>query len=258
MTLQRRVRQRSRRRQGGRLVTDAQGVAETAPAHDERGPERYATAPPAMRFAGSDRLATVPGRAGAISTAGTGEPHTATPGFATSTRLQGRTDADFAGSTFEVTDATTRPAKGCKGCGADACKRVTGEVVMTFTVATTVTLPTPDPDLTPCQLARVRKAIRDILAPHEQQHVAAFQTYDGSLTRKFDLTMCEEHFDAAIRAMFDKVEKPRRARAQARSDALDKPPFFFDVDLDCQEPPKQGQRSSGNPIDESPEAERPT
>ena len=112
--------------------------------------------------------------------------------------------------------------------------------------------------MTPCQLARVRAAIRDILEPHEQQHVAAFQTYDGSLTRKFDLTMCERRFDAAIKAMFDKVEKPRRARAQARSDALDKPPFYFDVDLNCEEPPKQGKRSSSNPTDESPEAEQPT
>jgi hypothetical protein len=135
---------------------------------------------------------------------------------------------------------------------------VTGEVLMVFTVATTVTLPTPDPDLTPCQLVRVRKAIRDILEPHEQQHVTAFLTYNGSLTRKFDLTMCEADFDATIKAMFDKVEKPRRAAAQAKSDALDQPPFFFDVDLDCQEPPKQGQRSSSNPTDESPEAERPT
>lgn len=247
------------RRQRRRLVDGEGAVAQ--PASEHVRDTRYPSGGPAVRIepgrpAGRQAALQAHGEV-VVHATGTGEPQMAAPGFANSTRIQGRTDADFAGSTYEVTDATSGPAKGCKGCGPADCKRVTGEVVMTFAVATTVTLPTPDPDLTPCQLARVRKAIRDILAPHEQQHVAAFHTYDGSLTRKFDLTMCEEHFDAAIKAMFDKAEQPRRARAQASSDKLDQPPFFFDVDIDCREPLKRGKRASNNPTDESPDAERP-
>jgi hypothetical protein len=190
-----------------------------------------------------------------VQAAGVAESHAAKPGHANSVRLEGRTDADFSGSTFKTVGGTTRPAKGCEACGADDCQRATGKVAMTFQVTTAVTLPTPDPNLTPCQLARVQAAIRNTLAPHEQRHVRAFNTYAGTLTRSFDLTLCSADFDAAIQAMFDKVEQPRRAAAQAKSDALD--PFFFDVDIDCQEPPKQGKRASTNPTDQSPEAELP-
>ena len=84
-------------RTGTPPVTDTHGVTEIAPTHGERGPDRCATATPAMRFA-AVTVSRHSGRAGAISTAGTGEPHAAAPGFATSTRIRGRTDADFAGA----------------------------------------------------------------------------------------------------------------------------------------------------------------
>ena len=156
--------------------------------------------------------------------------------------LQGRTDADFS-SSFSTENGQTRPATSCAECAADECIRATGTLVSTFQVATTVTLPSVDdfPNLTPCQRDRVRSAITNVLAPHEQRHVTAFQTYNGTVRRPFNLTLCQSDFEARIQAMHDGIEAPRQAAAQARSDSLD--PFNFEVDLNCQDAP--GSTGSG-------------
>ena len=79
----------------------------------------------------------------------------------------------------------------------------------------------------------MQDAIDNVLAPHEQQHVSAFNTYRGTTNRQFDLTLCRNEFDATIRSMVESEESARRSAAQAASDALD--PFHFDVDLDCED-----------------------
>lgn len=163
---------------------------------------------------------------------GTGEERHATGHGLT---LQGRTDADYH-SSFRTANVTTTQAAGCEGCGAGDCVRVRGTLVSTYTVNTTVTLPSVNdfPDLTPCQRRRVQDAITNVLAPHEQRHVRAFKTYEGTTRQPFDMTICRGDFDAAMQSMHDSEQAARQAAAQARSDALD--PFQFDVDLDCQEP----------------------
>src|ERR1044072_176827 len=95
--------------------------------------------------------------------------------------LQGRTDADYH-SSFRTANVTQTPPTGCEGCGAGDCVRVRGTLVSTYTVNTTVTLPSVNdfPDLTPCQRRRVQDAITNVLAPHEQRHVRAFKTYEGT------------------------------------------------------------------------------
>ncbi|HEX8723127.1 MAG TPA: hypothetical protein VF736_21090 [Pyrinomonadaceae bacterium] len=154
-----------------------------------------------------------------------------------SVSLQGRTDADFSNSTFRTEGVRTARGTGCANCEAGDCAHVRGTLVSTFAVSTTVTLPSVNdfPDLTPCQQRRVRDAITRVLAPHEQQHVAAFRTYNGTVRRPFDLTICRGDFDAAMQEMHDSAQAARQAAAQARSDALD--PFNFNVDLDCEDPP---------------------
>lgn len=151
-------------------------------------------------------------------------------------RLRGRTDATFDGGAFHTENVTAQSSRDCTGCGRRNCAHVTGTLVATYSVQTSVTLPRVSDfsGLTPCQQRRVQNAIDNILAPHEQQHVAAFQQYDGTTRRAFDLTLCRSEFDGAIQRMFEAEEQARRAAAQAASDALD--PFHFDVDLDCEEP----------------------
>jgi predicted nucleic acid-binding OB-fold protein len=95
------------------------------------------------------------------------------------------------------------------------------------------------PDLTPCQRQRVRDAIHNILTPHEQEHVTAFNRYNGTTSRRFDLTLCRNNFESTIRSMFEGEERARRQAAQAASDALD--PFYFDVDLNCEDSPEAGR-----------------
>lgn len=174
----------------------------------------------------------VPAATPVADVSGTGEERHATGHGLT---LQGRTDADYH-SSFRTANVTMTPATGCQGCGAGDCVRVRGTLVSTYTVDTTVTLPSVNdfPDLTPCQRRRVQDAITNVLAPHEQRHVRAFKTYEGTTRQPFDMTICRDDLDAAMQSMHDSEQAARQAAAQARSDALD--PFQFDVDLDCQEP----------------------
>jgi hypothetical protein len=87
------------------------------------------------------------------------------------------------------------------------------------------------PNLTPCQQQRVQNAIDTVLAPHEQEHVAAFQRYNGTISTPFNLTICRSRFNAEIQAMHNAIESSQRSSAQGASDALD--PFSFDVDINC-------------------------
>jgi hypothetical protein len=151
-------------------------------------------------------------------------------------RLRGRTDATYDGGRFQTQNVTVRPGADCTGCSGRNCVHVTGTLEATYSVSTSVTLPrvADFPGLTPCQQRRVQDAIDNVLAPHEQEHVRAFEQYNGTTRRAFDLTLCRSEFDGAIQRMFEAEEQARRAAAQAASDALD--PFHFDMDLDCEEP----------------------
>lgn len=148
--------------------------------------------------------------------------------------MEGRTDAAYS-SSYRTSRLRRRSAAGCDYCDDADCVHVTGTLISTFRVATTVTLPSVAdfPDLTPCQQRRVRAAIRNVLAPHEQDHVRKFRTYRGRVSTPIDLTLCNADVDAEIETLHNDIEAPRQAAAQAASDALD--PFNFEVDLDCED-----------------------
>jgi hypothetical protein len=148
-------------------------------------------------------------------------------------RIHGRTRARFNGGSFRTVNVVTEPGVGCEGCRARNCVHVTGSVVIDYHVTTSVTLPPIPRGLTPCQRERVQEAIDNVIAPHEAEHVAAFEQYNGTTEQPFDLTLCRNRFPAAIRSMVRQEETPRRAEAQAASDALD--PFETEVDLNCEE-----------------------
>jgi len=148
-------------------------------------------------------------------------------------RLNGRTEADFDGGKYETKNTKVQSATGCESCNGNDCIHVIGTLVARYHVKTIVTLPKVSdyPDLTKCQKIRIRNAIMNVLAPHEQQHVRAFRQYNGVTRQQFDLTLCRSEFDGKIKAIFENEEKARRAAAKAASEALD--PFYFDVDLNC-------------------------
>jgi hypothetical protein len=159
-------------------------------------------------------------------------------------RLQGRTDATFDGGAFHTENVVVSRGTDCEGCSGRECVHVTGDLIAAYAVTTTVTLPRVSDflNLSVCQRQRVQDAIANVLAPHEQQHVAAFNTYNGATRRRFDVTLCRSAFDSTIRAMFEAEERTRRSAAQAASDALD--PFHFDVDLNCEDRPDAGRRTA--------------
>ncbi len=187
-----------------------------------------------------------------LQVSGRGEP-SQDSARAANVRLEGLTEADFDGGSFETQNVRVTAAEGCNaGTEDDPCVRARGVLVARYHVVTSVTLPSVNdyPELTPCQRARVQNAIDTVLAPHEQQHVRAFRRYNGVTRTPFDVTLRRSEFDSTIQAMFNKQASARQADAQAASDRLD--PFHFDVDLDCEEPPEQGASSSGEAENREP------
>ena len=165
-----------------------------------------------------------------------GEPHEVVAyAGAPNIRLQGRTRARFDGGRSRTENLVTEPGSGCKRCRGKNCVHMTGTVVTEYHVSTTVTLPKASSfrRLTECQRQRVQDAINNILAPHEQEHVDAFETYNGTTEQPFDLNLCRNQLPGVVKRMVRDDEKPRRAAAKAQSAALD--PFNFNVDLDCED-----------------------
>lgn len=173
---------------------------------------------------------------GGISSSGRGTPVSVSVmgnGASQSLSLQGRTDATYDGGTFSTTNVRVRAGSNCTGCTGAECVSATGNVSSSFHVTTTVTLPSVAdyPNLTACQRQRVSEAITNVLAPHEQEHVAAFNAYNGTVVTPFTFNGCRSDFDAYIDGIHQGLASSRQASAQAASDALD--PFNFNVNLDC-------------------------
>lgn len=165
--------------------------------------------------------------------------------YGKSIRLQGRTDSGDFTYASNTENIKAVPATGCTGCG--DCLRVTGTLIVTYSVNPTVTLPrlADYPNLTPCQQRRVQDAIQNVLVPHEQRHVDAFRTYAGTTRRTFDLTICRSAWnESTVDALVKPEQSARQAAAIAASNALD--PFYFDVDLDCTDTasPKPSKQST--------------
>ena len=151
--------------------------------------------------------------------------------------VTGKTDATFDGGTGTTKNLKAVPAKDCSGCTGNECITVTGQLVITYNVSTSITLPDVPEGLTPCQQKRVRDAIDTKISPHEDQHVAAFNTYNGTVTLSINYTGCKAGLAQFVQDMHDADGATRKAAAKAKSAALD--PFNVPIDLDCEEPPKK-------------------
>lgn len=143
--------------------------------------------------------------------------------------LQGRTTATFHNN-FHTEGLTTEAGEGCRGCRPRDCVHVTGDLVSEFTATTHVTLPRVPRGFRPCEREQIQNAIDTTLADHEQEHVAAFETYNGTESTPIDMTACRGRVDGMIRNMHRAIERPRRADARAASAALD--PFTFDYTVE--------------------------
>jgi hypothetical protein len=144
-------------------------------------------------------------------------------------RLQGRTNARFR-NTSTTRDLTTDQGTGCRSCRGPNCVHVTATLVSEFTAETTVTLPSPPRGLPECERQQVQDAIDTTLAFHEQDHVTAFETYNGTVETPLDLTTCRAAVEQAVRKIHNAEERRRRREAKAASAALD--PFNFNFTIE--------------------------
>jgi hypothetical protein len=127
----------------------------------------------------------------------------------------------------------TAPATGCDGCTGADCVRVTGTVIITYSVTTTIG-PMPAvasyPKLKPCQKERLQKAIND-LKKHEDEHAKRFKTYNGTETLNLNFVACRDDIENKVTEKVSAAATAHQSRAQALSDAID--PFTVTVDCDC-------------------------
>ncbi|MBT8184471.1 MAG: hypothetical protein KJN76_06505, partial [Eudoraea sp.] len=152
---------------------------------------------------------------------------------ANSVSFEGETNATFDGGVGSTRNLTRAPAQDCVGCTENDCFRYNGQLKIDYSVSTTVTLPDIPEGLTECQHQRVRNAIDNVLAPHEQDHVNAFNQYNGSVTLPINYTGCSAGIQEYVQGLHDANAAARRTSVQAASDALD--PFHVSVDMDCED-----------------------
>jgi hypothetical protein len=150
--------------------------------------------------------------------------------------VQGRTDANYT-SSF-TSSGTQRPATTCSECSeGDNCITSAGVIVSTFRANPAVTLPAVPGGLSACENQAVTNFINTTLTQHEQQHVAAFNTYNGVVRTRYRYTGCTSGLQAYIQSQHDAIEVPRRAASDALSAALD--PFNVPIPCNCPDPAPQ-------------------
>ncbi|RYZ60782.1 MAG: DUF4157 domain-containing protein, partial [Chitinophagaceae bacterium] len=124
--------------------------------------------------------------------------------------LEGYTDAVYNKGAGTAIGEKKKPAKGCDDCD-DSCIQATGFVKVPYKVATTVSLPTVPDDLRPCQQQRVSGALKNKLAPHEQKHVAAFKTFEGSPLLPIKYKGCESGYDSYLEGLAETEFERRKS-----------------------------------------------
>lgn len=146
--------------------------------------------------------------------------------------LEGYTDAVYNKGAGTTIGEKKIKSKGCDDCE-ESCIQATGSLKVPYTVKTTVSLPTVPDDLRPCQKQRVASAIKNKLAPHEQKHVAAFKTFNGTPLLPIKYKGCESGYDSYLESLAEAEYERRKNIADAKSAKLD--PFIVDVDLCCKD-----------------------
>ena len=127
-----------------------------------------------------------------------------------------------------------RPATNCDGCADESCITSSGTITSTFTANPTVSLPAVPAGLNECETNAVQTFINTTLRAHENQHVAAFNTYNGTIRTPYTYSGCREGVNSYIEGIHDGIEATRRAASDAASAALD--PFNATIPCNCPDP----------------------
>ena len=150
--------------------------------------------------------------------------------------LEAETKATYKKGAGKVEKEKTTKAKGCDDCE-DSCVNITGTLKVPYTVTTKINLPLVPGNLTPCQQDRVRAAINGPLLTHENQHVKAFETFNGTASLPINFNGCEGDYTSYQESLAEQEFQQRKDAADAKSAALD--PFSINVDLCCKDKAKK-------------------
>jgi len=149
--------------------------------------------------------------------------------------VEGWTDANYGNS--HTAPGSSTPASDCEGCSSDECVSNTGTVISVFTANPQVTLPSVPEGLNECEQKAVQKFINTTLNAHEQQHVAAFNTYRGTVRTPYTYRGCASGLDAHTQQIHDNIESARKTKSDAKSAALDAGGAnIFSVTCNCPDP----------------------
>lgn len=146
--------------------------------------------------------------------------------------LEGSTDAVYNKGAGKTIGEKKKASKDCDGCE-DDCVSYSGTLSVPYDVQTTVTLPDVPEDLRPCQKKRVAAVIKNKLAPHEQKHVAAFKTFNGTAFLPIKYTGCEGGYNSYLEDLAQNEFDRRKDIADKKSAKLD--PYSEDVDMCCKD-----------------------
>lgn len=147
--------------------------------------------------------------------------------------LHGQANATFNGGRGQVAGQKVTTSAACGDCGEQQCLHLTGTLVTNYAVSVAITMP-PTPDgLTTCERGKVTAFLRNVLLPHEKDHVRRFKTYNGQTKNPVDITGCgRDDLQTQITAMLTNEDAQRQANANALSNAID--PFVATIDCsDC-------------------------
>lgn len=154
--------------------------------------------------------------------------------------VSGLTNANYSHSQSSTGEATL--GQNCAGCTGPQCISITGNITSTFRAAPTVSLPAVPGGLSECETAAVRSFINTTLTAHEQQHVAAFNTYTGTVTTPYTYNGCRVGLNAFVQARHNAIEAPRRAASDALSAALDaNGANRFNITCNCPDPTESSE-----------------
>jgi hypothetical protein len=160
-------------------------------------------------------------------------------------RVEGHTDANY-GNSFTA-PGTSAPAKDCEGCSDEECVSNSGTVISVFTANPQITLPTVPAGLNECEQQAVQNFIDTTLRAHEQEHVAAFNTYRGTVRTPYTYKGCAGGLDAHLQEIHDNIETPRKTASDAASAALDaNGANIFEVTCECPDPEPEPEPEQEN------------
>lgn len=149
--------------------------------------------------------------------------------------VEGYTDANYGNS--YTARGSSRRSSDCGECSSDECVTNTGTVVSVFTTNPQVHLPGVPSGLNECEQRAVRNFINTTLRAHEQQHVAAFNTYRGTVRTPYTYHGCAGGLDDHTRQIHENIESARKSRSDTASAALDAGGAnIFDITCECPDP----------------------